>query len=89
LQHPSKGGITEAIDPDTRQSILFNFGYKPNKLVDIEFNSQYSVSNTPSSIESSASGVIFSTLLLEPFVHLNQKDSDGKYMILPDGMEYM
>ncbi len=89
LQNQSKGGITSAIDPDTRQSLMFNFGYKPNRHIDLEFNSQYSVSNTPSSIESSASGVIYSTLLLEPFVHLNQKDANGQYMILPDGMEYV
>lgn len=89
LQNQSKGGVTAAIDPDTRQSLLFNFGYKPNSRVSLEFNTQYSLQNTPSSIESSASGVIYSTLLLEPFVHLNQKDENGNYLLLPDGMQYV
>jgi TonB-linked SusC/RagA family outer membrane protein len=89
LQNQSKGGVTDAIDPDTRQSVLFNYGYKPNSKVSLEFNSQYSVQNTPSTIENSASGIIYSTLLLEPFVHLNQKDANGNYLLLPDGMEYV
>lgn len=89
LQNQSKGGVTSAIDADTRQSLLFNFGYKPNRRVSLEFNSQYSVQDTPSTIESSASGVIYSTLLLEPFVHLNQKDEDGNYLLQPDGMQYV
>lgn len=89
LQNQSKGGVTSTIDPDTRQSLLFNFGYRPNNRISLELNAQYSQQNTPSTIESYASGVVYSTLLLEPFVHLNQKDADGHYMLLPDGMQYV
>ncbi|MDO4496760.1 MAG: SusC/RagA family TonB-linked outer membrane protein, partial [Bacteroidales bacterium] len=89
-QNQSKGGITDAIDNDTRQSFMFNYGYQPNKRVKLELNSNYSVANTPSSIATSGSGgVIYAAMLLEPFVHLNQKDEKGHYMLQPDGMEYV
>ena len=89
-QNQSKGGITDAIDDDTRQSFLFNYAYRPNKKIRLELNSSYTVANTPSHIAASGSdGIVYATLLLEPFVHLNQKDEKGNYLLRPDGLEFV
>jgi len=89
-QNQNKGGITDAISDDTRQSFLFNYAYRPNKKVKLELNSSYSVASNPSNIASSGSdGLVYATLLLEPFVHLDQKDANGNYLLRPDGLEYV
>ena len=88
FQNQSKGGVTSAIDPDKKQSFLFNLGYKPVKGLTTEFTAQYSVSNNPSYVanNSNANGLVYSALLLEPFVNLAQKDAEGNYMVAPDGL---
>lgn len=87
IQNQSKGSVTDAVDSDTRQSFLLNLGYKLTSALDLDITTQYINDNTPSSVTSdgSTNGLLYSTLLLEPFVNLKQKDSDGNYILAPDG----
>ncbi len=91
FQNQSKGGVTSAIDPDKKKSFLFNLGYKPIKGLSTEFTAQYSVSDNPSYVasNSAANGLVYSALLLEPFVNLAQKDDNGNYLVAPDGLRLL
>lgn len=85
----SKGGLTRVIDPDKKQSFLFNLGYKPIKGLSTEFTAQYSVSDNPSFVANSSNGLVYSALLLEPVVDLAQKDENGRYVVEPDGLKLL
>lgn len=90
LQHQSKGSITDAIDPDTRQSFLLNLGYKLTNALTFDFTTQYTKDDTPSHVVSDGnSGLLYTALLTEPFVNLKQKDEEGKYLLLPGGSELL
>lgn len=90
FQNQSKGGLTDAVDADKRQSFLLNLGYKIAKDLDIELTTQYINDNTPSSVTSDGSnGLLYATQLLEPFVDLTQKDANGNYLLAPDGTELL
>ncbi|WP_085537213.1 SusC/RagA family TonB-linked outer membrane protein [Massilibacteroides vaginae] len=90
VQNQSKGSVSDAIDSDTRQSFLLNLGYKLTSALDLDLTTQYSHENTPSSVTSDGSdGLLYSTLLLEPFVNLKQRGSDGNYLLAPDGSELL
>ena len=86
FENQSKGGITKGIDADTRQSFLFNLGYKPVKGLETKFTAQYNVNDNPSYAAASggASSVVYSALLTEPFVNMAQEESQGKYVLRPD-----
>ena len=85
FENQSRGGITRGIDPDTRQSFLFNLGYKPVKGLETKFTAQYNVNDNPSYAAASggASSVVYSALLTEPFVDMRELGEDGKYVLRP------
>lgn len=86
LQNQSKGGISDAIDSDTKRSILSNLGYKITDKLDLDLTAQYSINNTPSSATSDGSnGLLYTTLLVEPFVNLKQRNAERNYLLAPDG----
>ncbi|MDR1780350.1 MAG: SusC/RagA family TonB-linked outer membrane protein [Tannerella sp.] len=85
-QNQSKGGISDAVDADTRQNVLFNLNYRVSSRVTADLTAQYSHLNTPSSAVSSRSGgLLYQTLLVEPFINLAEKDADGRYVFYPEG----
>jgi Outer membrane receptor proteins, mostly Fe transport len=85
-QNQHKGGVSPVVDADKRQNILFNLGYKVSPKITADLTTQYSFFNTPSSAVSSRSdGLLYSTLLVEPFIDLSEKDESGKYVYLPKG----
>lgn len=90
FQNQSKGSVTDVVGSDTRQSFLLNLGYKLTSALDLDLTTQYSHDNSPSTATTDGSnGLLYSTLLLEPFVNLKQKDSEGKYLLSPDGSELL
>ena len=88
FQNQSKGGIVKEIDADQRQTFTLNLGYRPIKGLETEFTAKYISDDTPSSVYS-GTGMLYSTLLLEPFVNIDQRDADGNYMLMPDGTELL
>jgi TonB-linked SusC/RagA family outer membrane protein len=85
-QNQSKGGISDVVDADTRQSLLFNLSYKASSKITADVTAQYSLSSNPSSAVSTRSdGLLYSTLLVEPFINLAEKDEDGRYVFYPEG----
>lgn len=90
FQNQSKGSVTDAVDSDTRQSFLLNLGYKLTDNLDLDLTTQYINDDTPSSVLSdNSNGLLYATLLLEPFVNLKQKDNAGNYLLAPDGSELL
>ncbi|MDH6310453.1 TonB-linked SusC/RagA family outer membrane protein [Dysgonomonas sp. PFB1-18] len=90
FQNQSKGGISDAIDSDTRRSFLSNLGYKLTDKLEVELTTQYNVDDTPSYATSDGSnGLLYATQLVEPFVNLKQKDAAGYYMLAPDGADLL
>lgn len=90
FQNQSKGGISDAIDSDTRRSFLSNLGYKLTDKLEVELTTQYNVDDTPSYATSDGSnGLLYTTQLVEPFVNLKQKDAAGNYMLAPDGADLL
>jgi len=88
FQNQYKGGTVEPIASDSRKNLLFNFGYKPTDKLETEVTFQYSSSKTPSSVISAGgTGVLYAALLLEPFINLGQKASDGIYLFKPVGFD--
>ncbi|MDP4201199.1 MAG: SusC/RagA family TonB-linked outer membrane protein [Bacteroidota bacterium] len=86
FQNQIKSGVVEPVGADKRKNFLLNLGYKPNSKIETEITVQYSDANTPSSVLSgSSNGVLYAALLLEPFINLGQKTSDGGYSYKPDG----
>jgi hypothetical protein len=74
------------LEADKRQNILFNLGYRVSPKITADLTTQYSFFNTPSSAVSSRSdGLLYSTLLVEPFIDLSEKNESGKYVYLPKG----
>ena len=85
-QNQSKGGISDVVDADIRQSLLFNLNYRASSKITAEITAQYSYSSNPSTaVSSRANGLLYSTLLVEPFINLAEKDADGRYMFYPEG----
>lgn len=85
-QNQHKGGVSPVVDADKRQNILFNLGYRVSPKITADLTTQYSFFNTPSSAVSSRSdGLLYSTLLVEPFIDLSEKNESGKYVYLPKG----
>ncbi|WP_293907276.1 SusC/RagA family TonB-linked outer membrane protein [Sphingobacterium sp. UBA5670] len=85
-QNQHKGGVSPVVDADKRQNILFNLGYRVSPKITADLTTQYSFFNTPSNAVSSRSdGLLYSTLLVEPFIDLSEKDESGKYVYLPKG----
>ncbi|MFZ4862244.1 SusC/RagA family TonB-linked outer membrane protein [Sphingobacterium sp. Mn56C] len=85
-QNQNKGGVSPVVAADKRQNILFNLGYKVTPKITVDINTQYGYFNTPSKAVSSRSeGLLYSTLLVEPFIDLSEKDASGKYSYLPKG----
>lgn len=85
-QNQYKGGISPVVAADKRQNILFNLGYKASPKITADLSLQYGHFDTPSQAVSSRSeGLLYSTLLVEPFINLSEKDEQGKYVYLPQG----
>jgi TonB-linked SusC/RagA family outer membrane protein len=85
-QNQSKGGVSEVVDADTRKNILFNLNYRASSKITAELTAQYSLSSDPSKAVSTRSyGLLYSTLLVEPFINLAEKDADGRYVFYPEG----
>ncbi|CAH0276267.1 TonB-dependent receptor SusC [Pedobacter sp. Bi27] len=89
FQNQYKGGVAEPVGADKRQTALFNFGYKPDKNLEINLSLQYFNNKTPSSsISSSGSGsLLYATSLYEPFINLQERDASGKYAFKPYGFD--
>ena len=87
-QNQYKGGISDAVDADTKQNLLFNLGYKVSPKLSADITVQYSHANNPSQAVSSRSeGLLYSTLLVEPHINLSEKDEEGKYLFFPEGSD--
>ncbi|KAA6330188.1 TonB-dependent receptor SusC [termite gut metagenome] len=87
-QNQNKGGVSTIVDADTKQNLLFNLGYKVSPKIEADITAQYSYANTPSSAVSSRSeGLLYSTLLIEPFINIAEKDNDGNYLYFPTGSD--
>ncbi|OAV66341.1 Outer membrane receptor for ferrienterochelin and colicins [Bacteroidales bacterium Barb6XT] len=85
-QNQSRGGVSNVVDADTKQNLLFNLEYKVSDKIDADLTAQYSDASTPSSAVSSRSdGLLYSTLLLEPFINIAEKEADGTYPYSPAG----
>jgi outer membrane receptor protein involved in Fe transport len=85
-QNQNKGGISDIVAADTKQSLLFNLGYKVSPKIEADLTAQYSYANNPSSaVSSRSSGLLYTTLLIEPFINLAEKGADGKYVFFPEG----
>ncbi|MDR1408299.1 MAG: SusC/RagA family TonB-linked outer membrane protein [Tannerella sp.] len=85
-QNQYRGGVSDVVDADTRQSLLFNLNYRASSKVTAEITARYSHSSDPSEVVSSRSnGLLYSTLLVEPFINLAEKDADGRYAFYPEG----
>jgi TonB-linked SusC/RagA family outer membrane protein len=85
-QNQHKGGVSDVVDADTRQSLLFNLDYKVSSKITADLTAQYSHSSNPSDAVSSRSGgLLYNTLLTEPFINLAEKDADGRYVFYPEG----
>lgn len=87
-QNQYKGGISDVVDADTRQHLLFNLGYNVSPKITADITVQYSYSSNPSeAVSSRSNGLLYSTLLVEPHINLAEKDADGKYVFFPEGSE--
>jgi TonB-linked SusC/RagA family outer membrane protein len=85
-QNQSKGGVSDVVNPDTRQSLLFNLNYRASSKITAEITAQYSQSSKPSTaVSTETNGLLYSTLLVEPFINLAEKDADGRYVFYPEG----
>jgi TonB-linked SusC/RagA family outer membrane protein len=85
-QNQSKGGISDVVDADRKQSLLFNLNYKLSSRITADVTAQYSYADNPSqAVSSRSNGLLYSTLLVEPFINLAEKDAKGKYVFYPDG----
>jgi TonB-linked SusC/RagA family outer membrane protein len=85
-QNQNKGGVSDIVDADTKQSILFNLGYKVSPKIEADLTAQYSYASNPSSaVSTESNGLLYSTLLIEPFINIAEKDADGKYVFFPEG----
>ena len=90
VQNQYKGGISDAVDADTKQTLLFNLGHKLSSKISSELTLQYAQANNPSEAVSSRSeGLLYSTLLVEPHINLAEKDADGNYLFFPEGSELL
>jgi len=90
FQNQFKGGISDAVDADTKQSALFNFSYKASSKVTADVTAQYSYANNPSkAVDMRADGILYSALLMEPHVNLAEKDANGNYLYEPSGSELL
>ncbi|GHV26549.1 SusC/RagA family TonB-linked outer membrane protein [Bacteroidia bacterium] len=82
----SKGGLSDAVKADTKQSLLFNYNYQVSSKITADLTAQYSTASNPSeAVSSRSSGLLYSTLLVEPFINLAEKDAAGKYVLFPEG----
>lgn len=87
-QNQYKGGVSEVVNADTKQSLLLNLGYKVSDRITADVTAQYSHSNNPSrEVSSRSDGLLYSTLLVEPHINLSEKDEEGKYVFFPEGSE--
>lgn len=85
-QNQHKGGVSPVVDADKRQHVLFNLGYKVSPKITADLSVQYGHFNSPSrAVSSRSEGLLYSTLLVEPFIDLSEKDASGKYSYLPQG----
>jgi TonB-linked SusC/RagA family outer membrane protein len=85
-QNLSKGGVSDVVDADTRKNLLFNFNYRASSKITAELTAQYSLSSDPSrAVSSRSDGLLYSTLLVEPFINLAEKDAEGRYVFYPEG----
>jgi TonB-linked outer membrane protein, SusC/RagA family len=87
-QNQYKGGVSDVVDADTRQNLLFNLGYKVSPKITADITAQYSYSSNPSdAVSSRSNGLLYSTLLVEPHINLAEQDAEGKYVFFPQGSE--
>lgn len=87
-QNQNNGGVSPAVEADKRQNLLMNIGYKPSSKISTDLTVQYGYFDTPSkAVSSRSSGLLYSTLLVEPHINLSEKDSEGRYVYLPKGSE--
>jgi TonB-linked SusC/RagA family outer membrane protein len=85
-QNQSKGGVSNVVDADTKQSLLFNLNYRVSSKITADITAQYSHSSNPSNaVSSESNGLLYSTLLTEPFINIGEKDADGRYAFYPEG----
>lgn len=87
-QNQYKGGVSNFMDADTRQNLLFNLGYKVSEKLTADLTAQYSFSSNPSEeVSTRSGGLLYATLLVEPHINLAEKDADGKYTFFPSGSD--
>lgn len=87
-QNQYKGGVSEIVDADTKQNLLFNLGYKVSDKITADITAQYSFSSNPSEeVSTRSGGLLYSTLLVEPHINLAEKDADGNYKFFPAGSD--
>jgi len=87
-QNQYKGGVSDVVDADTKKSLLFNLGYKVSPKITADITAQYSYTSNPSnSVSTRSNGLLYSTLLEEPYINLAEKDANGKYSYFPTGSD--
>jgi len=95
FQNQYKGSIAVPLDEaDTRQTLSFNFGFRPTKKIETEAIFQYFHTKSPSAsiaTPTSFSGgsydntLLFAALTYEPFINLTERGENGQYLSRPTG----
>jgi TonB-linked SusC/RagA family outer membrane protein len=86
-QYQSKGGVSNLLDPETQLTVRVNTDFFPTQKFTAKISTSYSQIST-SPVSRGDQGTFFSSaLLIEPFIDLTEKDSDGDYMVNPTGFD--
>lgn len=89
FQNQTRGGAVTVIDPDVRNTLKLNLGYKPFANVETNLTVQHIDFNNPGGfISRNNQGTLFAaTLQYEPFINLKEKGADGNYLAEPTGFK--
>lgn len=86
FQQLSQGGVLEPVDPYKRQSSRMNFSVDLSEKLKVSFTSNY-VKTDGFNITEQGQGANFfySSLIVEPFINLKEKDPAGYFSPVPAG----